>query len=146
MGLKLKLKPFEKFIVNGVVIENGRHRNTVTVANHAQVMTGRSILQPEEATTPVKRTYYAVQAMLLDPPNAGRQKMLYDTLIAQLHSAIMDPAMTFHLADADRHVRDGDYYKALAALRPVISYEAILLPSARTAGPAEPLPEQAAGA
>ncbi|MFV3126427.1 flagellar biosynthesis repressor FlbT [Niveispirillum sp. KHB5.9] len=146
MGLKLKLKPFEKFIVNGVVIENGRHRNTVTVANHAQVMTGRSILQPEEATTPVKRTYYAVQAMLLDPPNAARQKLLYDALIAQLHTAILDPAMTYHLGDADRHVREGDYYKALAALRPVISYEAILLPPVGAVGTAEPLPERAAGA
>lgn len=146
MGLKLKLKPFEKFIVNGVVIENGRHRNTVTVANHAQVMTGRSILQPEDATTPVKRTYYTVQAMLLDPPNAERQKQLYEALIAQLHMAIHDPTMTFHLTDADRHVRDGDYYKALAALRPVISYEAILLPPGRGAGAAEPPSERATGA
>lgn len=145
MGLKLKLKPFEKFIVNGVVIENGRHRNTVTVANHAQVMTGRSILRPEEATTPVKRTYYAVQAMLLDPPNADQQHALYATLIAQLLTAIHDPEMTYHLADADRHVRDGDFYKALAALRPVINYEAMLLPPGCAVAPVEPLPERAAG-
>lgn len=146
MGLKLKLKPFEKFVVNGVVIENGRHRNTVTVANHAQVMTGRSILQPEEATTPVKRTYYTVQAMLLDPPNAPQQRPLYNALIAQLHAAIHDAEMTYHLADADRHVREGDFYKALAALRPVIAYEAVLLPSVLAAAPAEPPPERVVGA
>ena len=145
MGLKLKLKPFEKFIVNGVVIENGRHRNTLTVANHAQVMTGRSILQPEDATTPVKRTYYAVQAMLLDPPNAEEKRSLYNALLNQLQKAIRDPEMTYHLADTDRYVREGDFYKALAALRPVIAYEAVLLPSPMTVAPAEPLPERAAG-
>jgi flagellar protein FlbT len=146
MGLKLKLKPFEKFIVNGVVIENGRHRNTVTVANHAQVMTGRSILQPQDAVTPVKRTYYIIQAMLLDPPNAEQQKPLYATFISQLRHAIRDVEMTHHLADVDRHVRDGDYYKALAALRPVIAYEEILLPPGMAATPAEPPPEAAVGA
>ncbi|WP_114392762.1 flagellar biosynthesis repressor FlbT [Oleisolibacter albus] len=127
MGLKLKLKPFEKFIVNGVVIENGRHRNTVTVANHAQVMTGRSILQPDEATTPVKRTYYAIQAMLVDPANAPSHRPAYAQLMNQLHNAIRDPDMTLHLSEADRHVETGDMYKALAALRPVIAYEAMLL-------------------
>ncbi|SNS72902.1 MULTISPECIES: flagellar biosynthesis repressor FlbT [unclassified Azospirillum] len=146
MGLKLKLKPFEKFIVNGVVIENGRHRNTVTVANHAQVMTGRSILQPQDAVTPVKRTYYTIQAMLLDPQHAAQQLPLYATFITQLRLAIRDPEMTHHLADADRHVREGDFYKALAALRPVIAYEDMLLPPSMVAAPVEPPSEAAVGA
>jgi len=127
MGLKLKLKPFEKFIVNGVVIENGRHRNTVTLANHAQVMTGRSILQPEEAVTPVTRTYYAIQAMLIDPTNLEEHRRVYEPLMAQLIKAIRDAEMARHLAEAASFVRDGDHYKALAALRPVIAYEAVLL-------------------
>lgn len=130
MGLKLKLKPYEKFVVNGVVIENGRHRNTVTLANHAQVMTGRSILQPEEATTPVKRAYYAIQAMLIDPANMTGHQQVYEPLMAQLASAIRDPEMRRHLAEAQGFVRDGDHYKALAALRPVIAYEAMLLSDA----------------
>lgn len=135
MGLKLKLKPFEKFVVNGVVIENGRHRNTVTLANHAQVMTGRSILQPEEASTPVKRCYYAVQAMLLDPANIVRHRLAYEPLMAALAGAIRDADMTRHLAEAASFVREGDYYKALAALRPVIAYEAVLLGEGEAPGP-----------
>lgn len=127
MGLKLKLKPFEKFIVNGVVIENGRHRNTVTVANHAQVMTGRSIMQLEEANTPAKRTYFVIQCMLIDPPRMAEHRRNYEALMQQLRAALVDPDMSGHLAEAAAHVRDGDHYKALAALRPVIAYEADLL-------------------
>lgn len=127
MGLKLKLKPFEKFVVNGVVIENGRHRNTVTVANHAQVMTGRAIMQAEEATTPARRAYYAIQALLLDPAGAAERRPTCDLLLGQLRAAIRDPAMAAHLAEADRFVAGNDPYKALAALRPVMAYEAALL-------------------
>lgn len=149
MGLKLKLKPFERFVVNGVVIENGRHRNTVTVANHAQVMTGRSIMQQEEANTPVKRTYFAIQLMLLEPQKAKGHKATFNTLITQLADAIHDPTMRRHLADAVGQVDEGDYYKALAALRPVIAYEAKLLEPQETAIAPKPIPspsEAAVGA
>lgn len=133
MGLKLKLRPFEKFVVNGVVIENGSHRNTLTVANHAQVMTGRSILQAEEATTPVKRTYYAIQAMLIDPAGMEGHRRVYDPLIAQVMEAIREPEMARHLRDAAGFVDTGNHYKALAALRPVIAYEALLLEAMESA-------------
>ncbi|MFM2045420.1 MAG: putative flagellum biosynthesis repressor protein FlbT [Pseudomonadota bacterium] len=142
MGLKLKLRPFEKFVVNGVVIENGSHRNTLTVANHAQVMTGRSILQAEEATTPVKRTYYAIQAMLIDPAGMEGHRRTYEPLIAQVVEAIREPGMARHLRDAAGFVDTGDHYKALAALRPVIAYEALLL-EAMEAAARDPAPPAA---
>lgn len=145
MGLKLKLKPFEKFIVNGVVIENGRHRNTVTVANHAQVMTGRSIMQLEEANSPARRTYFAIQCMLIDPPRMAEHRRTYEMLIGPLSEAVTDTEMARHLAEAAAHVRDGDHYKALAALRPVIAYEADLLGDDRVAAGATFADEPAGG-
>jgi len=147
MGLKLTLKPHERFVVNGVVIENGRHRQTLTVANHAQVMTGRSIMQPEEADTPAKRTYLAIQSMLLDPAASARHHAVYEPLMCQLMAAIREPGMAAHLAEAAAFVTAGDPYKALVTLRPVIAYESRLLGTAgrAQAGPAfqEPSHERA---
>jgi flagellar protein FlbT len=127
MGLKLKLRPGERCVINGAVVENGGGRTTLTVQNFAQVMRSRSIMQEAEAETPAKRVYFAIQAMLLDGANAERHRRNYNTLMSQLYGAMRHPDVQDTLREVIIHVDDEDYYRALMSLRPVIEHEAQVL-------------------
>ncbi|NJR20223.1 MAG: flagellar biosynthesis repressor FlbT, partial [Hyphomonadaceae bacterium] len=55
MPLKLSLKPNEKIVLNGAVVQNGDRRTTLLLQNKASVLREKDIMQIEEANTPVRR-------------------------------------------------------------------------------------------
>lgn len=61
-GLVLKLKPFEKFLVNGVVMQNGQRATQLRIQSpNAAVLRMRDAIRPEDASTPFTRIYYIAQ-------------------------------------------------------------------------------------
>ena len=65
MGLRLRLRPHERIIVNGCVLTNGDRRNTITVSSFGQVLRGKYVMQPEEAKSPLGRLYFTIQMLLI---------------------------------------------------------------------------------
>ena len=63
MALKLTLKPGEKFVLNGGVLINGDRRADLIIENQVSLLRERDVLQPTEATTPVKRIYFSIMMM-----------------------------------------------------------------------------------
>ena len=122
MALKLRLKPCERVVINGCVVQNENRRYTLTVSNFAQIIRGSDIMQEEEATTPVRRTYFVIQGMLLDPASADRCAPVAAGMMAKHYAAFANPDIRNHIAQAVSHVGERDYYKALSALRAVLSY------------------------
>lgn len=132
MALKLRLKPHEKAIINGVVIENGSRAADILVHNFAHILRDPDVMQEDEANTPSKRCYFAAQLMLIDPANAGQYRDTFDKFLSDLRGAFINPDILKLLQDADEGVAEGNYYKALRALKDVIAYEEPLLaPSGR---------------
>jgi flagellar protein FlbT len=75
MPLNLTLKPNEKLIVNGAVVSNNSPRAvTLTFHNKAQLLQQKDVLLPEEATTPLLRTYFALQCVYLDAEGADEHR------------------------------------------------------------------------
>ena len=72
MPLKLSLRPGEKFVVNGAVVQNGDRRAALVLQNKASVLREKDIMQQEEADTPAKRIYFPIMLMYLD--EQGREK------------------------------------------------------------------------
>jgi hypothetical protein len=67
MPLKIQLKPKERVIINGAVIEgHDDARTEIVVLNNASVMRQKHILQQDEANTPVKRLYFALQMLYIE--------------------------------------------------------------------------------
>ena len=58
MPLKLSLKPGEKFVLNGAVVQNGDRRAALILQNKASVLREKDIMQAEEAVTPARRIYF----------------------------------------------------------------------------------------
>ena len=146
MSLKLRLKPNERVVINGCVVQNANRRNTLTVSNFAQIIRGGDILTKEDADTPVRRAYFVIQTMLLDPAAADDRAELVATLMAKLYAAFGRDDIRDHVMQAMQHVSERDYYKALARLRPVMAYEESVLPDIRPLRSRAPEPAEARNA
>jgi flagellar protein FlbT len=131
VALKLKLKPGERVVINGAVIVNGDRATTITLQNFAQIVRETDVMQEDEADTPVKRTYYVAQLMLLDDEHAEQYRPRFDALMADLQGVFINPEVRSHLDVALAEANGGNYYKAMAALRKVMKYETLLFASAK---------------
>ena len=123
MPLKLSLKPDERFVLNGAVIQNGDRRATLVLQNRASVLREKDIMQESEATTPARRVYFPVMMMYLDQ---GREGPYYDEFVLRMTEfmgAIQNPDVLADCVSISRDVMSGEYYKALNRCRKLIEYE-----------------------
>jgi len=123
MPLKLSLKPGEKFVLNGAVVQNGDRRGVLILQNKASVLREKDIMQAEEAVTPARRIYFPVMMMYLDEANAAR---FYDEFAHRLNefmSVIGNAAILADCVSVSRHVMSREYYKTLMLCRRLIEYE-----------------------
>ncbi|WP_102223662.1 flagellar biosynthesis repressor FlbT [Acidimangrovimonas sediminis] len=122
MALKITLKANERMVVNGCVIRNTDRRHVLIIENRADVVRGEDLLEETTEATPVRQAYFLIQTALIQPD-------LRDRLIPAIQEKLVDIAMiyTVRLADgvfeAANHVAVRDFYKAMAALRPLLKHE-----------------------
>jgi len=127
MPLKLSLKPGERFVVNGAVLQNGDRRAVLLLQNKASILREKDIIQPEDANTPGKHVYFPIMMMYLDPAEANRY---YDQFVLRLNEfmgAIRSPDILKECVSLSREVMAQDYYKALTRCRRLLVYEQGLL-------------------
>jgi flagellar biosynthesis repressor protein FlbT len=128
MPLKLVLKPNEKLIVNGAVVSNSSPRAvTLSFHNKAQLLQQKDVLLPEEATTPLLRTYFAVQCMYIDQDNMETHHARFVTLSSELFAATTNAEIRGAIGAAVKHIAAGEFYRALSALRAALPVEKRLL-------------------
>ena len=122
-NLVLELRPNEVMIVNGAPIRF-RTKSRIELTAHARFLFGKQIMQPDQADSPARRIYFALQSAYVgvdDERSRGLEAAR--TLIASFKEAtssslareILDRAMT--AAEAD------DCYAALKLTRRIIRHE-----------------------
>ncbi len=127
MPLKLSLKPGERFVLNGAVVENGDRRATLILQNKASVLREKDIMQEHEADTPAKRIYFPVMMMYL---SSSGDDGLYDAFVIRMTefmNVIKNPEVLNHCVAVSKEVMGGEYYKALLRCRKLIAYEKDLM-------------------
>jgi flagellar protein FlbT len=123
MPLKLSLKPHEKFVLNGAVVQNGDRRGVLLLQNKASVLREKDIMQAEEANSPSRRIYFPVMMMYLDESGAS---VYHDEFIRRLQEfmgAITNPTVLAECVNISKLVLQREYYKALVLCRKLIDYE-----------------------
>jgi flagellar protein FlbT len=123
MPLKLSLKPGEKFVLNGAVVQNGDRRGVLILQNKASVLREKDIMQPEDVNTPARRIYFPVMMMYLEQ---GGASSIYDEFVLRLTEfmgATRNPEVLADCVAVSRHVLARDYYKALMTARKLVDYE-----------------------
>jgi flagellar biosynthesis repressor protein FlbT len=127
MPLKLSLKPGERFVVNGAVLQNGDRRAVLLLQNKASILREKDIIHPEEVDTPAKRIYFPIMMMYLEPEKA---RETYDEFVLRMNEfmgAIRRPEILRECVSISRDVMAGDNYKALTRCRKLLTYEQELL-------------------
>jgi len=121
--LKLSLKPGEKFVLNGAVVQNGDRRGVLVLQNKASVLREKDIMQLDEATTPARRIYFPVMMMYLDEAGAERQYEEFATRLTEFMGVVRNPDVLSDCIAISKHVMAREYYKALMLSRKLIEYE-----------------------
>jgi flagellar protein FlbT len=123
MPLKLSLKPGEKFVLNGAVVQNGDRRGVLVLQNKASVLREKDIMQPEDVNTPARRIYFPVMMMYLDEAGAAKFYDEFARRLTEFMGATRNPAVLADCVAASRYVMGREYYKALMAARKIVDYE-----------------------
>lgn len=128
MGLKVELKPGERFIVGDSVITNDDQRTRLVIEGDAPILREKDILTVEEADTPCKKIYLLVQMMYLarDP---SQHHELYFNLVREVLAAA--PSTRPYFNSINNHILTGMLYKALKETHRLIEYEKELLDHAQ---------------
>lgn len=123
MPLKLSLKPGEKFVLNGAVVQNGDRRTTLVLQNKASVLREKDIMQPEDAATPARRIYFPMMMMYLDDGGATRYYDEFAQRLTEFMGVIRNPEVLADCVAISKHAMAREYYKALMLCRKLIEYE-----------------------
>ena len=123
MPLKLSLKPGEKFVLNGAVVQNGDRRGVLVLQNKASVLRKKDIMQAEEANSPARRVYFAVMMMYLDEPSAARDYEEFAHRMSEFMSVISNTDVLTDCVSISKYVMGREYYKALMTSRRLVEYE-----------------------
>ena len=123
MPLKLSLKPGERFVLNGAVLQNGDRRASLILQNKASVLREKDILQEDEVTSPARHIYFPVMMMYLDEAGAQKYYEEFAGRLAEFMGVIQNPAVLMDCLNISKHVMAKEFYKALMLSRKLIEYE-----------------------
>jgi flagellar protein FlbT len=128
MPLKIELKPGERAIINGAVVEGAATQRTEFVLlNRAVVMRERHIMKEEEANTPVKRLYFTLQMLYIEPQQKEHYYSLFEEYFKDLKQISGLPAVQIALDQIKVTAEAGEFYEALKICRVMIETEEKLM-------------------
>jgi flagellar protein FlbT len=125
MPLKLALRPSEKIVINQAVIVNGGQKTEFVLENKASVLRERDIMTEEQANSPAKRVYFAVQMMYMFPANTSFYQEKFNVFTRDFVKAV--PSATPIILEIGEGVIRGDLYGALKKCRKLMKYEGEVL-------------------
>lgn len=127
MPLKLSLKPGEKFVLNGAVVQNGDRRCSLILQNKASVLREKDIMQEHEATSPSRHIYFPVMMMYLDEAGADRYYDEFLRRMTEFMGVVSQPAILAECVAISKSIMAREYYKALMGCRKLVDFEDSLL-------------------
>ena len=125
MPLAINLKPNERLIVNGVVIQNSGTAAKLLIHNTAAVLREKDIITEEGASTPARRIYFAIQCKYLFPAKDAAYLPLIYQFIQEFESAA--PSTVAITREIRAHVDEGALYHALKSAKQLITREQEIL-------------------
>jgi flagellar protein FlbT len=123
--LLIKLAPGEKIVINGVVVENGGDHTTLRILNQAHVLRAKDILTFDEANSPAKRVYYALQCLYLFPDHQEQYLDSARQFIDDFAKAV--PSSGPLITEIIDHLKRSDSYQMLKVAKKLVEYERRIL-------------------
>jgi flagellar protein FlbT len=125
--LVLELRAGELLVVNGAALRF-RHRTRLELAGRARFLFGKQVMAPEEATTPARRIYFALQTAYVGPEELREQALAEAHLLIEQFQQATTSAMARQLLDRALALAEAEeWYAALKNVRVVMRHEAAVL-------------------
>jgi flagellar biosynthesis repressor protein FlbT len=126
-GLVLELRPGEAMIINGALVRF-RTRSRIELVAKARFMFGKQIMAPDQADTPARRIYFALQCAYIGDPEERRVGLAQaHELIAAFKAATTSTLAREILDRAEAAAAEDDCYLALKLARRIVSHEDAVL-------------------
>ena len=125
MPLKLSLLRGEKLVVNGAVIKNDGPDVNLVFENQAHILRQKDIMTLEDATSPARRVYLALQCAYMLPDRRDEHMKDFQSMLDEYCEA--SPSSSPITKKIIQLAEDGDLYGALKACRELIDHEAEIM-------------------
>jgi len=120
--MNITLRAGERLFINGAVIRIDR-KASIELLNEVTFLLENHVMQAEQATTPVRQIYFAVQIMLMDPAATASAAPLARSLVDSALGAYCAPGLTAGLKGVAASLARGRNFEALKALRGLFALE-----------------------
>lgn len=108
-------------IIGGAVITNGGQKCNFMVENKVPILREKDILSAEDADSPARRIYFAIQLMYIDGNNLKSHHKQYWGLVKDFLEAA--PSALGIIDQISEAILEANYYKALKNCQKLIAYE-----------------------
>lgn len=135
MSLKVELKPGERIIIGECLVTNADQRARLLIDGDAPILREKDILTPEQADTPARRMYLAIQLMYT-ARDARVHHETYFTLVSDVLEAA--PSTRPYIDRINDLILTGKMYQALKEARKLIAYEGELIDHAKRGSDVRP--------
>ena len=114
--LRISLKAGEKIFINGAVLRVDR-KVALEFLNDVTFLLENHVLQPEDATTPLRQLYFIAQMILINPEGKEQSTTMFRKSIVMLLSCFHNEEVLAELKRIDGLVATGRAFDALKAIR-----------------------------
>lgn len=114
--LRISLKSGERIFVNGAVLRVDR-KVAVEFLNDVTFLLENHVLQPEEASTPLRQLYFIAQMILINPEGAEQSTVMFRKSIVMLLNCFKNDEILSELKRVDGLVMQDRAFDALKAIR-----------------------------
>jgi flagellar protein FlbT len=126
-GLVLELRPGEAMIINGALVRF-RTRSRIELVAKARFMFGKQIMSPEQADTPARRIYFALQTAYVGEEQERTDGLATAHELIVAFKAATTSALAREILDRAEAAAAGDNcYLALKLARRIINHEDTVL-------------------
>ena len=120
--MNITLRAGERLYINGAVIRVDR-KATIELLNDVTFLLENHVMQANQATTPLRQLYFAVQVMLMDPGARAAATTLSRRLLETALQAFESPLIIAGLTAIAGQIDRGRNFEALKALRALFPLE-----------------------
>lgn len=128
----LSMRAGSKAYINGAVVKVDRRVN-LQLLNDVSFLLDQHVMQPENATTPLRQAYFAVQTALITPAEASEAARLARSILLNVSRCVETPTIAVELPGVDEQIAQGRYYDAMKRLRALFCVEDAILSARRGA-------------
>ncbi len=120
--MNISLRRGERIFINGAVLRVDR-KVCLELMNDATFLIENHVMQPDQATTPLKKLYLAIQTVLMSPADKEPSLKLCYGMIETLLLLNDDDSVGEYLHQIRGHLTSQRPFDALKALRALVQLE-----------------------